>query len=392
MSRIRQLITFMGIFAFILVLSHAYMFMRISYYLQLTDRQQIFVALALGGFSLLTLIVLPLSRQLPRKIASVLSWIAYPWMGLALLLFVTLLITDIAWSLLNLVAIRNLPEPTLLLQYCFGIVALTVTGLLGLFSVWKALGPVRVKPVTITLKPLPPSMDGLRIVQVTDIHIGPLINGRWLQRVVNKINDLQPDLIVITGDLVDGSVEELRSHVAPLAGLTATHGTYFVTGNHEYYSGAEEWCAYIGELGIRVLRNEHVSITTEDGTSFNLAGVDDWSTRHYPHTGHNMSKAVTGHGPQTTLILLAHQPASAHEAARHGVDLQLSGHTHGGQIWPFNYLVKMQQPYTKGLHRHRDTDMQIYISTGTGFWGPPMRLGTTAEITHITLRSASEDQ
>ena len=337
----------MGVFALILVLSHAYMFTRISYYLQLTDRQKIFVALTLGGFSLLTLLILPLSRQLPRKIGAVLSWIAYPWMGLALLLFVTLLATDIIWSLLNLVAIGNLPEPTTLLQYCFGAIALVTTALLGLYAAWKALGPVHVKPVTITLKQLPPSMDGLRIVQITDVHIGPLINGRWLQRVVNKINDLQPDLIAITGDLVDGSVDELRQHVAPLAGLTATHGTYFVTGNHEYYSGAEEWCAHICELGIRVLRNEHVSITAEDGSGFHLAGVDDWSTRHYPHTGHNVSKAVAEHDSKTVLILLAHQPASAHDAAKHGVDLQLSGHTHGGQIWPFNYLVKMQQPYIK---------------------------------------------
>jgi hypothetical protein len=196
-------------------------------------------------------------------------------------------------------------------------------------------------------------------------------------------------MIVITGDLVDGSVEELAQHVAPLADLRSQYGTYFVTGNHEYYSGVDQWCAYLTNIGVHVLRNERVSITNSSDESFDLAGVDDWSSRRFP--AEDLDTALAGRDPDKTLILLAHQPAAAHVAAAQGVDLQLSGHTHGGQIWPFNYLVPLQQPYTQGLYRHGNTQTQVYVSAGTGFWGPPMRLGTSAEITLITLRLGSID-
>jgi len=390
MSRTRQILIFLAMFSLILGASHFYMFERLSYYFQLTEYQKLSTALLLGGLSLLTLVALPLGRVLPRSAAAILAWIVYPWMGIALLLFVTLLATDAVWLLLQLVPVKHLPEPQVLLQRCLGMMALTVTGLLGGFSLWKGLGTVRVKPLTVALNRLPQSLDGLRIVQITDLHVGPLVGGKWLKRVVDKVNALKPDLIVITGDLVDGSVKELRHHVAPIADLRAPHGTFFITGNHEYYSGVEEWCAHVAGLGVRVLRNERVSITAGYANeSFDLAGVDDWASRHFPGGGPDLPKALAGRDPNKALILLAHQPAAAHEAAAHGVDLQLSGHTHGGQIWPFTYLVYLQQPYSKGLYRHNDTATQIYVSPGTGFWGPPMRLGTSAEITHITLRSVA---
>lgn len=389
-SRAKHIFIFLGIFALILGASHFYMFERISYYLQMTGNQRVILALLLGGLCLLTLIALPLSRMLPRRAATVLAWAIYPWMGIALLMFITFLATDLAWLLLRLVPTNHLPEQRALLQYCFGVVALGITGLLVGHALWKGLGPVKVKPVTVTLSRLPSSLDGFRIVQITDLHIGPMINGNWLRQIVDKVNALKPDLIAITGDLVDGSVKELRHHVAPLADLHAQHGTFFVTGNHEYYSGVEQWCDHIASLGIRVLRNECESIPAglQDDTSFDLAGVEDWASRHIPGNGADLTKALTGRNPNKALILLAHQPAAVDEAAAEGVDLQLSGHTHGGQIWPFTYLVYLQQPYTKGLYRHGNTDTQIYISTGTGFWGPPMRFGTTAEITQITLRSS----
>jgi len=365
------------------------MFARISYYLQLTSHQQLFMGLLLGSFSLLTLIIIPVSRMLPRMAGTILAWTIYPWMGIALLMFTTLLATDMAWYLLKLVPVSHLPEPRLLLQHCFGVIALSITGILGGISLWNGLRSVKVTPLTIALRRLPKSLDGLRIVQITDLHIGPLIKGEWLRQVVNKVNTLKPDLIVITGDLVDGSVEDLHQHIAPIADLHASHGTYFITGNHEYYSGVAQWCAHIANLGIRVLRNERVSITAgSEDSSFDLAGVDDWGSRHFPGEGPNLHKALEGRDPNKALILLAHQPAAVHEASEHGVDLQLSGHTHGGQIWPFTYLVYLQQPYTKGLYRHSNTETQVYVSPGTGFWGPPMRLGTSAEITHITLLSA----
>lgn len=307
-------------------------------------------------------------------------------MGIALFLFVTLVATDIFWLLLQVALINQAPE--LCLQHYLGISALGVSGILCGYALWKGLAPVSVKDMAVTITKLPASFDGFRIVQITDLHIGPMINGKWLRKLVIKINALNPDLIVITGDLVDGTVAELHHHVAPLAELRSQHGTYFVTGNHEYYSGVDAWCRHIAQLGITVLRNESVSISSGIADeSFDLAGVDDWGSRHFPGGGPDLAKALAGRDPSNVLVLLAHQPAAIREAALYGVDLQLSGHTHAGQIWPFTYLVPLQQPYSKGLHLHPETQTQIYVSSGTGFWGPPMRLGTSAEITHITLRS-----
>jgi predicted MPP superfamily phosphohydrolase len=377
-------------FALILAATHFYMFERLSSYLDLDAGQRFMTGLILGGLALLTLIAIPLSRLLPRRAASVLSWIVYPWMGISLLMFVIILATDIIWILSYFVPANDLPKPRYEMQYDFGIGALVLTALLSALSLWKGVGFVVVKPLSITLENLPRSFDGFRIVQITDLHVGPIINGKWLQKIVDRVNALKPDMIVITGDLIDGSVAELQKHVAPIAELKAKHGVYFITGNHEYYSGVEEWCAHVASLGIRVLRNEHVSITSDQGNeSFDLAGVDDLASHHFPGQGADMAKALATHNPKNSLILLAHQPAAASEAATFGVDLQLSGHTHGGQIWPFTYLVYLQQPYTQGLYRYADTKLQVYVSPGTGFWGPPMRLGTTAEITDITLRSGA---
>ncbi len=376
----RKMLLVLSILAALFFSSHFYIFERLSYYLQLTDNSRIFLALVLAGLSLLTLIGLPLSRTLSHKTATMMSWIIYPWMGIAFMLFTTMLVTDMVWLLLKLIPKDHLPEQAIL-KFWFGITALSVVCLLGLLSLWKGLHSFKIKPVNIKLKRLPQSFDGFKIVQITDLHVGPLIKGKWVRRVVNKVNALKPDMIVITGDLVDGSVEELSNHVAPLADLQAPHGTYFVTGNHEYYSGVTQWCHYVASLGVRVLRNERVSIA-RGSESFDLVGVDDWASRQA-----DLPKAVAGRDPNKLLILLAHQPAAADEAARYGVDLQLSGHTHAGQIWPFKYLVFLQQPYAQGLHHHQDTQTQVYVSSGTGFWGPPMRLGTSAEITLITLRT-----
>jgi len=282
------------------------------------------------------------------------------------------------------------PERRLLIQRAFGFTALGASGLLGAFSLWNGLRQVAVKPLTVMLNRLPKSLDGLKIVQITDLHIGPIIGGEWLRQIVDKVNALKPDIIVVTGDLVDGSIERLGHLVAPIADLTAPLGVYFITGNHEYYHGVEPWCAHLAGLGLRVLRNERVSIVAgAERDSFDLAGVDDWSSRRFSDQGPDLTKALAGRDPDKALVLLAHQPAAIDEAAAHGVDLQLSGHTHGGQIWPFNYAVYLQQPYLEGLHRHRDTSSQIYVSSGTGFWGPPMRFGTSSEITDITLRSTA---
>jgi predicted MPP superfamily phosphohydrolase len=213
------------------------------------------------------------------------------------------------------------------------------------------------------------------------VHVGPTLGREFIEELVARTNAENPDIVAITGDLVDGSVEQLREHVAPLAKLRAKHGVYFVTGNHEYYSGVDEWIGELGRIGVKVLRNERVSLA--DG--LDLAGVDDHSAKQMRDDhGPDLGRALAGRDTSRALVLLAHQPRAIHEAAKHGVDLQLSGHTHGGQIWPWNFMVRLQQPYVAGLVKHGDT--QLYVSSGTGYWGPPMRLGTTPEITKIVLR------
>ena len=372
-------------FALTLFASHFYIYGRIDYYLQLNPSERMALALILCSFSFLTWVSFPLSRKLPRPAASVLAWIAYAWMGITLLMFSTLVVADIVWLIFLSASIRSSTDLNPLYLKYIGIAALSLTAAFSGRAIWKGLEIAKVKRVSVSIGNLPPSFDGFRVVQISDLHIGPMLSGKWTQKVVDKVNDLEADIIVITGDLVDGSVEELREHVAPLASLRSRHGTYFVTGNHEYYSGVEEWCAHVAQLGIRVLRNERVSITNGlSDESIDVAGVDDWYSRHRSG-GADLQKALAGRDPDKSLLLLAHQPAALKEAAAHNVSLQLSGHTHAGQIWPFVYLVYFHQPYAQGLHRYRGSSTQIYVSAGTGFWGPPMRLGTCAEITELTL-------
>jgi len=221
------------------------------------------------------------------------------------------------------------------------------------------------------------------------MHVGGLLGREFVERVVHTANAIEPDLVAIVGDLVDGTVEQLRPALASLSSLRARHGVFFVTGNHEYYtrSGARAWMDEVDRMGIRVMRNERVVIGTER-EGFDLAGVSDHGASRFPDDGpgENIPMALAGRDPSRAVVLLAHQPIAIHQAARLGVDLQLSGHTHGGQIWPWGALVRLQQPFIRGLHRVGDT--QLYVSCGTGYWGPPMRLGAPAEITEIVLRAS----
>jgi len=236
----------------------------------------------------------------------------------------------------------------------------------------------------VKLQRLPPQLSGLTLVQLSDVHVGPTIGKSFIKTIVGRCNEERPDAVVITGDLVDGSVAQLREHVAPLANLKSRYGTFFVTGNHEYYSGAEAWEAELRRLGIRVLRNERV-VLGDVGASIDLAGVDDHTAgRMLPHHGPDASKIITGRDVERELVLLAHQPKEIELAQQMGAGLQLSGHTHGGQLWPFTGLVRLAQPYISGLYEH-DEQTQIYVSRGTGYWGPPMRLMAPAEITKIVL-------
>jgi len=241
----------------------------------------------------------------------------------------------------------------------------------------------RVVNVRVPVAKLHASLEGFTIAQISDVHVGPTIKREFVQRIVDRVNGLEADMVAITGDLVDGSVRQLSAHTAPLADLKSRHGTYVVTGNHEYYSGAQAWIGELERLGARVLMNEHV-VLDHDGGSVAVAGVTDFSAHHFdPSHRSDPRLAMEGAPDDAVKVLLAHQPRTAPSAEAAGYDLQISGHTHGGQFWPWNLFVRFSQPFTAGLHRLGR--MWIYISRGTGYWGPPMRFGIPSEITRIRL-------
>lgn len=273
----------------------------------------------------------------------------------------------------------------------------TFVTLVGYFNARRT---ARVRRVDIPISQLPSQLQGFTIAQLSDIHVGPTIRVRYIQRIVNAVNRLGADMVAITGDLVDGSVAELRSHIAPLGGLKARHGTYVVTGNHEYYAGAHAWIDELRRLGLHVLMNEHVVLQTKNvsgaqtdeevhESALVVAGVTDYTAGHFDDNhASDPEGAVRDAPPQVlTRVLLAHQPRSAIAAAQAGYQLQLSGHTHGGQFFPWNLLVPLQQPFTAGLHRLHD--MWVYVSRGTGYWGPPKRFGAPSEITLLRLVQAN---
>ncbi|MFS2218484.1 metallophosphoesterase [Telluria sp. Tellsp104] len=242
----------------------------------------------------------------------------------------------------------------------------------------------RVVKVEVPIDGLPEDLHGYSIAQISDIHVGPTIRRPYLNAIVTKVNALRPDAIAITGDLVDGSVQRLAMHTEPLARLSAPDGTFFVTGNHEYYSGAEQWIAEVRRLGLRVLLNEHV-IRRRGGAKLMIAGVTDYTAQHF-NPAHKSDPHLAAAGAPDDVavrILLAHQPRTAPAAADAGFDLQLSGHTHGGQFFPWNLFVPLQQPFVAGLNRVRS--LWVYTSRGTGYWGPPKRFGAPSEITLVRL-------
>lgn len=362
------------------------------------------VTVALIVLELQVPVVMWLSRAGATAAASALAWPAFLWLALFGLTFVALVAIDVARLGAHVVRLarRRLgrprgaygeateapPDPArreLLARIGGGAAVAAAAGSVAL-GTRAALGDHEVVDVPVTLRRLPPALDGFTIVQLTDLHVGLTVGRAFVEDVVARVNALAPDLIVLTGDLVDGPAEALAPRMAPLGELRAPHGVYSVTGNHEYYSGADAWIEVQRGLGIRVLRNERVQIV-KDGASFDLAGIDDHTAAdHAAGHGADLPAALAGRDPARAVVLLAHQPRQVRVAARHDVDLQLSGHTHGGQIWPWHHIVNLQQG---GLlaGRYRRGDTQLYVSRGVGYWGPPVRLGAPSEITRVILRS-----
>ena len=368
----------------LIALLHCYMGLRLLPAMHL-DNAGIGLGVILLAISTVLMPLGLLARRLPdRPWREPLAWAGLIATGL----FSSMLVLTLARDLI--LAIGWLPLAAAdfaRLRYLSALITPSLALLITILGLINALRLARVVEVEIPLPELPAAFEGLRIVQITDIHVGPTIKRRYVQAIVDRVNRLDADLVAITGDLVDGRAAQLARHIEPLAQLRAPEGVYFVTGNHEYYSGVHEWLAELQRLGIRPLLNEH-RLLERKGAKLVLAGVTDYSAHRIEPAHRSDPRAALSGAPRDAVrILLAHQPRSAHAAAHAGFQLQLSGHTHGGQFLPWNFFVRFQQPFTAGLRRIGD--LWVYTSRGTGYWGPPKRLGAPSEITLIRLVKTS---
>jgi len=323
--------------------------------------------------------------MLDRKLADRMSWVGLTAMGFFSSLFVLTLLRDLVLAGTHLFMSSEQARYWMAPSAQAALFLALFMTVAGLIIARRRPGIVEVR---IPVLGLPRALHGFSIAQISDVHVGPTIKRGFVEGIVRRVNDLNADLIAVTGDLVDGSVQQLSVHTAPLAGLAARHGAFFVTGNHEYYSGERAWTEEIRRLGMHVLKNEHV-VLQHDGASVVLAGVTDYSAHHFDPAQRSDPAAALSGAPADAgaKILLAHQPSSASAAAKAGFDVQISGHTHGGQFWPWNLFVRFFQPFTGGLHRLKN--LSIYVSRGTGYWGPPNRFGVPSEITRIRLVPAA---
>ncbi len=385
------MIYFLLIFTTILFALHIYIGMRIITPSSLLIK---FKRIA-WAIILITPMFIPISFLLRFSningfLADLSGWIAFLGMGFFSLVFVWVLARDIILLTLKLIRRNNSSYSFDSSRRAFlaNSVNYTIIGgsaLLTGYGIYEAKRIPELQEVTIPLPNLPQEFEGYRIAQFTDLHVGPTIKRRFVESVIRQINDLNPDMIVFTGDLVDGQVPSLKNDVAPLRELSTRDGVFFVTGNHEYYSGALPWIDEVSRLGMQVLIDAHTTIVKGTGHIL-LAGVTDYTApTMVPEHVSDPHKAIKGAPESAVKILLAHQPKNIFKAAEAGFDLQLSGHTHGGQYFPWSYVVTLSQPYISGLNRHQNT--WIYVNKGTGYWGPPLRIGVPSEITMISLTS-----
>ncbi len=353
--------------------------------------------LAVVGAFLLLMSTLVVTRRVPPELEKFFAWPGFVWLAVLFYLALALGITEIPRRILlkraTLVpatvgaeaveAAEVVPDPARRLFISRSVAigsGIAAGGVVG-YGMTQALGAPQLLQVPVTLDKLQKSLSGFRIAVVSDIHLGPLLGRSHTERIVRMINEQEADLVAIVGDLVDGTVAELGEAAAPLRDLVSKHGSFFVTGNHEYFSGHEQWITELDKLGVNPLRNEGLTVAG----GLELVGVNDVTGKSYGD-GPDLDRALAGRDTNNPLVLLAHQPVQVADASSRGVDLQLSGHTHGGQMAPFNFVVPLQQPSVAGLSKVDDT--WLYVSRGAGFWGPPVRVGAPPDITMIELRSA----
>jgi uncharacterized protein len=387
-------------------LMHFYLWKRLVKDTTRPGRTRRLLSAAFVVLTVLVVATLVLPRVIGPTAAAWFAWPGYIWFALVVYLFLTLLVLELprlalrgwvkrkpleataATDIAATVTEPKNPAPTvnrrLFLARTAAVTAgVASTGLVGV-GMANALGPPDLLRVPVRLRKLDPAFNGFRVAVVSDIHLGPLSGRAHTERIVRMINETSPDLVAIVGDLVDGTVEELGAAAEPLRDLVSREGTFFVTGNHEYFvEDTTAWLRELEQLGVQPLRNENTLIRRGDA-AFHLAGVNDIAGESRDD-GPNFDRALSGRDSDRATVLLAHQPVQVSDAAKNGVDLQLSGHTHGGQLWPFHYVVGLAQPSLAGLSTVDGT--QLYVTRGAGFWGPPVRVGAPPDITVLSLQS-----
>jgi predicted MPP superfamily phosphohydrolase len=303
-------------------------------------------------------------------------------LGFVWIAFVWTLISDVVRLGMAMAGVEN-PFRARFIAVLLAVLIVTVT----VYGVYEAMRVPRIKRQDVTIPRLDPAFDGLTVAVITDTHYGAINRAKWSRGMVDAVNELNADVAVHVGDIADGTAEQRLEQATPLGDVNTPH-RFYITGNHEYYSNAQGWIDLMTRLGWKALRNEHVALERGDAKLV-FAGIDDITADHSGEPGHaaDLTRALRDADSAAPVVLLAHQPSEIRKAVDAGVDLQLSGHTHGGQIWPFHYLVRLQQPVVAGLSRHSDRT-QLYTSRGAGFWGPPMRVFAPSEISLLTLKAS----
>ncbi len=381
-----RIVLFLAIVLVVVVGAHVYLYRRL--FRDTTEDRRIrrAGAIALGVAAASLFLARSVFARIHTSLGDALALAAWSWMGVGLYLGMSLAAFHLVRRIDSWRRRRTGEAPVsaerrqLLARAAVGGAAVVAAGF-SAYGVRRAFAPPLIDELAVRIPRLHRAFDGLRIVQVSDIHIGDVLGRPFLAEMVDRCNALRPDLVAITGDLVDGRVDQIASTIAEVQRLRSRFGTYVSTGNHEYYSGDVAWCAALERMGLTVLRNR--TVTLRDGDArLDLVGVDDYGQRDRPR-GWNLDAAVAGRDPEHAAVLLAHQPRAVDQAVDKGIGLQLSGHTHGGQLFPITGLVSALWTYSAGLYRVGDA--HVYVHRGTGFWGPPMRIGSPPEIAAITL-------